>query len=676
MSASRAVLLICVWLAAVAVCTDAEAFHFPFHAKGGVGAKPPVADAAARDSPAAAQAKAALRTKQFDAALQELQTAADHGDVQSEYLLGLVHANGVGVPASLDLAKRWLAAAAAKSHAEAAFALSGLLAEGSDEERAEAALWLGRAAREGHPIATRLVAAHALPLAPSHAANGDKELARELLLWALHRHDESAVDVFAKVAGIDAADEFGRTPLEYAVTDGSESLVKHLLAAGAQASHADHAGVTALMLAAEGDSSAVLDAILQASHDLDIADRAGNTALDHAARVGSVELVGRLLAAGARSDVENGDGWTALDVATKSGHAEVAQQLRKAGAIGHSKVAMLRDISGIDATHGGEMYSGWAPIAIAASRNDAKLVQEQLAAGALPDELTPQRDTPLMIAARYHAPAVIAPLLHAGANPARADDEGQTPLVYAAAHGDAEVVDALLQKGVSPDTHARTEEPALVAAARLGDRAMVKHLLEAGADVNAVSPAGMTPSIAAADGTDAELLRSVLAAKPNLAFRDHMGRDALWFASLAGNEDMIELLLAAGAPLESSAGRQSPLFAAVRSGKADALERLLHKGLTPNAKDSEGDTPLIAAAVRGNMPAVRVLLAGGAAVNAQNDAGNTALIAAAREGNVEMCKALLGAGANASLRNQERIDALDTARRRNLPQLAALLETQ
>ncbi len=41
-----------------------------------------------------------------------------------------------------------------------------------------------------------------------------------------------------------------------------------------------------------------------------------------------------------------------------------------------------------------------------------------------------------------------------------------------------------------------------------------------------------------------------------------------------------------------------------------------------------------------------------------------------------MCKALLGAGANASLRNQERIDALDTAKRRNLPQLAALLETQ
>jgi ankyrin repeat protein len=670
MTCSRAVLLVCAGIAAAAICADAQALHFFKRAK------PPVADPLTLDSPSAAQAKAALRTKQFDAALHELQTGADHGEVQSEYLLGLVHANGIGVPVSLELAKRWLAAAAAKSHAEAAFALSGLLAEGSEQERSEAVEWLSRAAREGHPIAARLTAAHALPLAASHVANGDRELARELLIWALHRHDESAMDAFVKVAGIDAEDEFGRTPLEYAVIDGSQTVVRHLLSAGAQASHADKAGVTALMLAAEGDNPAVLDAILQAGHDPDAVDGAGNTALDHAARVGRLEMLGRLLAAGARSDIENGDGWTAMDIATKSGHADVVQSLRKAGAAGRIKVAVIRDSNGIDVAHGGEMYSGWPPIAIAASRNDAKGVQDQLAAGALPDELTPQRDTSLMIAAKYQAPAVIGSLLHAGADPARADEEGQTPLVYATAHDEVDVVDALLEKGVSPDTHSRTEAPALVTASRLADQAMVKHLLEVGADVNVVSPAGVTATMAAAGGTDAELLRMLLAAKPSLAFRDHMGRDALWFASLAGNDDMIDLLLTAGAPLDAAGGRQSPLFAAVRSEKADALARLLHKGLPPNAKNSEGDTPLIAAAVRGNMPALRVLLEGGAAVNAQNDAGNTALIAAAREGNVDVCKALLKAGANASLRNQERIDALDTAKRRNLPQIAALLDTQ
>src|SRR6185503_11592033 len=127
--------------------------------------------------------------------------------------------------------------------------------------------------------------------------------------------------------------------------------------------------------------------------------------------------------------------------------------------------------------------------------------------------------------------------------PARSDDAGQTPLVYAAAHGDVDVADALLQKGVSPETRSRTEPPALVAASRLGDQMMVRHLLDAGADINAVSPDGMTATIAAASGSDVDVMRMLLAAKPNLAFKDHMGRDALWFAALSGSEEMIEALL-------------------------------------------------------------------------------------------------------------------------------------
>jgi len=97
----------------------------------------------APDSALAAEAKASLRTKQFGAALQELRTAAEHGDVQSQYLLGLVYASGVGPELSLPEARRWLEAAAEKSNPEAALALSGLLAE---QDRAAAQLWLARAA--------------------------------------------------------------------------------------------------------------------------------------------------------------------------------------------------------------------------------------------------------------------------------------------------------------------------------------------------------------------------------------------------------------------------------------------------------------------------------------------------------------------------------------------------
>jgi TPR repeat protein len=76
-------------------------------------------------SVAAAAAKVALRTKQFSAALRELQAGAEHGDVQSEYLLGLGYANGLGTDVSGSDARRWLRAAAEKSIADAAYAVAG-----------------------------------------------------------------------------------------------------------------------------------------------------------------------------------------------------------------------------------------------------------------------------------------------------------------------------------------------------------------------------------------------------------------------------------------------------------------------------------------------------------------------------------------------------------------------
>ena len=72
-------------------------------------------DVRATDSSLAADAKVLLRTKQFAAALHELQAAAERGDVESEYLLGLVYANGLGTPVSETDARHWLTAAADKS---------------------------------------------------------------------------------------------------------------------------------------------------------------------------------------------------------------------------------------------------------------------------------------------------------------------------------------------------------------------------------------------------------------------------------------------------------------------------------------------------------------------------------------------------------------------------------
>lgn len=626
------------------------------------------------DSAPSAEAKASLRTKQFGAAMQELRRAAEHGDVESEYLLGLVYASGVAPEVSLSEARRWLEAAAGKSHAEAALALAGLLSDGSEQDRAAAEQWLARAASEGEPTAVKLKAAHGLPLAPSRDAKGDTVLARELLVWAIRHGEERTLDAFIKVAGVENADEFGRTPLQYAVMSGSDVAVHHLLAARADTGHADRFGVTPLMLAAEADSDSILDELIKAGSDVNKKDSVGDTALFYAARVGRTAHVQRLIAAGSSFDQSNSDGWTVVDVAAKNSHTETAQALKKAGATGHLKASVMREGGGVDPTRGGELYQGWPPIAIAASRNEARLVSELLAGGARADEPTPQRDTPLLVAAKYRSSAVIAPLLKAGANPAHFDESGETALGYAVAHGEIEVVDALLQKGVSPDTRGHTEEPPILRATRAHNEEAVKHLIEAGANVNLQSGNGTSALMVAAGSSDVKIMELLLSVGAKVEQADKTGRDALWFAADSGTEEIADRLLAAGAPVDSNRKQQSPLFATVHAGRPGMLEHLIRKGLSPNAKGSSGDTPIISAAARGDTALVTVLVGGGATIDEQNNAGNTALIVAVREGHANVCKVLLKGGANARVRNKDRIDALDTAKRRNMQEIVAMLD--
>jgi ankyrin repeat protein len=105
------------------------------------------------------------------------------------------------------------------------------------------------------------------------------------------------------------------------------------------------------------------------------------------------------------------------------------------------------------------------------------------------------------------------------------------------------------------------------------------------------------------------------------------------------------------------------------------LERLLRKGLPPDARSATGDTPLIAAAARGDTQIVHVLLDGGASIDAQNAVGNTALIEGVRAGQTEVCRMLLAAGADAGLHDHDRIAALDTARRRHFSDIVVMLES-
>lgn len=119
---------------------------------------------------------------------------------------------------------------------------------------------------------------------------------------------------------------------------------------------------------------------------------------------------------------------------------------------------------------------------------------------------------------------------------------------------------------------------------------------------------------------------------------------------------MLALALAFSlAPLSIPLGHADPerispeYFSALREGSRSALERVLEKGVSPDARDASGNTPLMLAAVYGDTETMRLLLDRGANANATNNAGATALIRAAFD--AEKVALLLARGADVHARS-------------------------
>jgi ankyrin repeat protein len=91
-----------------------------------------------------------------------------------------------------------------------------------------------------------------------------------------------------------------------------------------------------------------------------------------------------------------------------------------------------------------------------------------------------------------------------------------------------------------------------------------------------------------------------------------------------------------------------PLHWAIRAGEADIVEVLLKAGADANAKDRLDVTPLFLAAMNGDGVIVRKLLNAGANANQVEKTGETILMVAIRTGSTDAVRALLEHKANAN----------------------------
>ena len=97
----------------------------------------------------------------FETALRVFRPLADKGQVMAEYILGLMYANGHGVPESYPEGLKWLTKAAEQGEAKAQFSVGVIYFKGLGipKNEAEALKWYKRSADQGYATAQYNLAA-------------------------------------------------------------------------------------------------------------------------------------------------------------------------------------------------------------------------------------------------------------------------------------------------------------------------------------------------------------------------------------------------------------------------------------------------------------------------------------------------------------------------------------
>ena len=308
-------------------------------------------------------ARAALRTLQFNRALQLLTTAATAGNPEAQYLLGLMYLNGVGTVADAAHARVLLQSAAEHGHGAAAYVLASELAHDSGAPPDAGRQWLERSAQLGYVRASQALKAGGGLLTREDLTASDPTLRAAWVIACIRRNDTTEL----KRLGTDIVsirDDFGRGSLDYAVEAGALDAVTVLLQRGADVHAADNVGTTALMLAAERPERALLDQLLQYGSDPRAIDAEHRTALFYAARANRPGAIAALRAAGVQLDARDERGYNALDAALATNAAAAADALRESGLTPHLAAAPPARSGKFDPARPGDIYSKWpAPCA-------------------------------------------------------------------------------------------------------------------------------------------------------------------------------------------------------------------------------------------------------------------------------------------------------------------------
>ena len=421
------------------------------------------------------------------------------------------------------------------------------------------------------------------------------------LHWAAHRDDLVALELLIRGgADVNAANDYGATPLSLACTNGSAEVVARLLEAGADP-EARTGGETALMTAVRTGSVDAVKLLIAHGADRGATElESGQTLLMTAAAEMHPSLVRLLLAQGADVQARSVVGFTPLTFAVRAGDLVSVKLLIAADASANERLPAVRRAAG------------------------------EAGAGDAGDD--PSAGTTALVLAIMNAHYELAAyLLEQGADP-NADSEGQTALHV--------LVSTMNWEGLgSPDAE-------LTGAGRLDARDFLAVLLAAGANVSAgltralgggittgfsVEPQamlGVTPFWQAARAGDVRTMRVLADHGADVQRGTERGTTTLMVAAGVGFTDgatpgsetdalaAVEFLVELGADIDHRQGTGSDCTPRNYSGGGGSRNL---PGLVC------GWTALHGAAVRGADSIVQFLADQGARLDVRDKAGKTPL---------------------------------------------------
>jgi ankyrin repeat protein len=480
--------------------------------------------------------------------------------------------------------------------------------------------------------------------------------------WAVYRDDMEALDLLIKAgAKVDVRNREGVTPLHMASVYGNAVVMDRLIRAGADAKQRGPAGETMLMLAARSGNAEAVRMLAAAGADVNAREPIrGTTALMWAVEQRHPTTVQALINAKADVSVKSGGAGLPRNYmanrvnasrveaanrvranAAKAGrtYEEQLEVEQKAGTISVRRIGDVTSFFGLQGAAGGQA---------AAQQQQAgqRGVRQQQAQPAQQAQQEDDDDTDV----------IVAGLVGSGGG-------GLTALVLAAREGDLESATLLLGAGADVDQTTEYGWTPLLTATNNRHYRLAEYLIEHGADVNKANKGNWTPLYLATDNRNIEggdfpvpkpdidhldYIRFLLdhRANPNVRIKDNTLTRTIftmqWFleagatpfirAAQSSDVELLKLLLAHGAePMIKTDHGDTALTAAAGMGwvdgvtyehpataNVDTIKLLLDLGLDPNAANEDGRTSLMVAAAKGRTAVIQMLVDHGARLDTRD----------------------------------------------------------